>query len=443
MRFRNAVLSAALLAALSSCAPSRRTVDFRPKWDEARVLKNPGKGWYHHLLDNGVSKYAIRDDSLFRSFPGMDHLYLRLAWSYLEPREGAFDWSRIDSVIEKWTPLGYGIAFRITCKETGVYPGSVGQKKDGIQYATPHWVAGAGARGVIAENGGVRSWVPDWDDPVYLKKLDRFHRAFADRYDGKPWVRYVDVGSIGEWGEGHTHFSTKIPPGAAEVKAHIDVYAKNYKKTRLVCTDDLLYYGKSDADAKALYDYAVSKGLSLRDDSPLVSWYVQEHLDTWSVSHPGFYDPLYLDRPVVFELEHYGAVKEDGNWRGKNGGDPIGPHGHSGAEIMRRAVETMHATFIGYHGYAEDWLAENPDLTKELANRCGYWYFPKSARYAPVLHGGENRLSIEWLNRGVAPAYEVFGLELRLEGGGVPMVEISIKDSGNRKWLPGEPVTAG
>ena len=48
----------------------------------------------------------------------MDHLYIRLAWAYLEPKEGQFDWAVIDRIIEKWTAHGLGIAFRISCKET-------------------------------------------------------------------------------------------------------------------------------------------------------------------------------------------------------------------------------------------------------------------------------------------------------------------------------------
>jgi hypothetical protein len=56
------------------------------------------------MLDNGIDKYLIADDSVFLSFPGMDHLYLRLAWAYLEPAEGKFDWSYIDDIVEKYVP---------------------------------------------------------------------------------------------------------------------------------------------------------------------------------------------------------------------------------------------------------------------------------------------------------------------------------------------------
>jgi hypothetical protein len=414
-------------------------IDFTSQWDTIRVLENPYKGWYHHLLDNGIGLYSIKNDSVFASFPGTDHIYLRLAWSYLEPKEGEFNWSYVDNVVEKYVPKGYSISFRISCSETGKYPDNFGELFDGVLYATPSWVAKAGAKGVIYADNGTKSWIPKWDDPVFLEKLDQFHIAFAARYDGKPWVRYIDIGSIGDWGEGHTASTTRIPPSVSEVKANVNVFLRNYKKSQLVAPDELLWYGKSDADIKSLLNYITSNGISLRDDSPLVDWYIQQFLPTWTIIHPEFYDPLYLQKPIVFELQHYRIVKNDGNWLGKNGMDKIARYGYSGAEIMRKAIELMHATYIGYHGYAEDWLADNPDLTKELANRCGYWYFPVKAVVPGKMVKGENSISVEWLNKGVAPAYNVFSMVLRFEAGEPEnSFDLIIQDSDNMKWLPGK-----
>jgi len=426
------------LFACTSPKPILQTVDFRTLWDTTRVLKNPHKGWYHHLLDNGISNYKINDEKILLSFPGLDHLYLRLAWSYLEPEEGKYDWRRIDEVVAKYVPLGYKISFRITSKETGDYPGTVGQEMDGVQYATPVWVMKAGAKGTVPKGYSDKSWTPVWDDPIYLEKLSNFQHAFAARYDGKPWVSYIDIGSIGEWGEGHTSFSTKIPPTVAEVKANMDVFLKNFKNSQLIVTDDLLYYGKSKTDTKTLYDYAVANGISLRDDSPLVDWYLQNNLKTWSVTNPEFYDPLYLRKPIIFELQHYGMVKKDGNWLGKNGAEIITKYGYSGAEVMRKAIEIMHATYIGYHGYAEQWLADNPDLTNELANRCGYWYFPVSTSFLSIIKQGQNEILIDWLNKGVAPAYSDYGLTFRFESENIQnSFSLPPVNSRNKDWLPG------
>ena len=156
--------------------------DLTPLHDAARVLVNPHKGWYHHYPDNHIDKYKIARDADLLEFPGMDHLYIRLAWAYLEPKEGQFDWAVIDRIIEKWTAHGLGIAFRISCRETST---------DRIeqQFATPRWVMEAGAKGGHYRMGKATGpdgpWEPEYDDPVFLAKLDQFLAAFAARYDGQ------------------------------------------------------------------------------------------------------------------------------------------------------------------------------------------------------------------------------------------------------------------
>lgn len=431
-----------LTVILFSCSrsgnfPAQKT-DLTIKWDTIRPIANPDKGWYHHLLDNGIHKYHIKNDSDIRNFPGMDHLYLRLAWAFLEPEEGKFDWSYIDNVVDKYVPMGYNISFRISCKETGIIGEAVPEEINGIRYATPSWVVKAGAKGIDRPQYGSPSWTPDWNDPIYLQKLDNFHKAFAAKYDGKPWVRYVDVGSIGDWGEGHTWSSTRISPTFKEVKTHIDLHLKHYKKSLLVVTDDLLRSTKSESEKMELYNYAVENGISLRDDSPMVLGLMQNDLSTWTVKHPYFFEGVYKSRPTVFELEHYGKVKNQGHWLGKNGEDTIPELNVTGADVFRNSIKLIRATYIGYHGYLEEWITDNPDLTNELLNLCGYWYFPKSIS-KPQYKNGEFSFDIEWLNKGVAPAYNTYELRGRLIPNAIngESIDFIIEDSGNKSWMPG------
>ena len=431
-----------VMESMTSCKNSNfagiKTISFETNWDTIRPLANPDKGWYHHMFDNGIIRYLIQNDSTFFAFPGMDHLYLRLAWAFLEPEEGKFNWEVIDTLINKYVPLGYKFAFCITSMETGGAPYVVPVEINGVPYATPYWVRQAGAKGVTGTKGGSPFWAPDWSDPVYLEKLENFQRAFAERYDGKPWVRRIEIGSIGEWGEGHTFRSTGIPPTVEDVKANMDVYLRCFKKTQLLVPDDLLHYQKNDEDIETLYNYAVDNGCTLGDWSPLVGYYIKNYLDTWTVSHPHFYDPLYLTKPIVFELEHYRIVKRNGHFLGKNGRDTIPGLGVSGAHIFRKAIELIHPTYISFHGWIDTFLIDNPDLPAELLNLCGYWYFPVSAEFAPKMKSGNNSFKIDFINKGVAPAYRNYSLILRLEpnGKGKP-VELVIEDAQNKLLLPG------
>ena len=141
--------------------------DLTPNWDRESVLENPDKGWYHHYYDNGIDRYLPKSDADLEAIPGLDHLYLRLAWSFLEPKDGQYDWAVIDRVIEKWVAKGYGISFRITCRETG------------LRYAVPRWLVDRGVPGNYFENWGLQTFEPDYGNPIFLEYLERFHRAFA------------------------------------------------------------------------------------------------------------------------------------------------------------------------------------------------------------------------------------------------------------------------
>ena len=201
--------------------------DLRGKQDSARVLSNPDKGWYHHYYDNSLNKYLSSDESI-AAIPNMHHLFLRFAWSYLEPEEGKFNWALIDDIVKKWYDgKGIKVSLSITCNETG------------IKYATPKWVFDAGAKGnLVKTRYGEEIVEPVNEDPIFLEKLEKLHKAIAERYDGKPYIVDMTLASIGNWGEGHYSSSSNIKVPLKTIKNHIDLYKKCYKKSRLTIGDD-------------------------------------------------------------------------------------------------------------------------------------------------------------------------------------------------------------
>ncbi|MEO6289063.1 MAG: DUF4832 domain-containing protein, partial [Ginsengibacter sp.] len=386
----------------------------------ARVCNNPHKGWSVHYYDNGITNYGNRmapDDSL-PDFPCLNDIYLRLAWSYLEPKEGVYNWILIDSIINRWVAWGHTISFRITCKETE------------IVYATPEWVRKAGAKGKFIDHPDVtlKAWAPDYGDPIFLAKLENFHKAFAARYDGKPWVEYVDIGSIGEWGEGHTAFSGWNDVPVSVVKKHIDLYKRCYKKSLLILSDD--YIGQRDTDDGSdyeIYHYALKNGLSFRDDSGNVEWYKTLGFGPSCIRSPELYSKVYKSKPVVLESDHYGDAFENGMW-----GDGSG---------FEKAVYETHATLIGFHYYPREWLRDNYEYACRLANLSGYWYFPKFAMMPDTFRTRSNRnyIRLTWENHGVAPAYKRFKVFIKLvnKNTGKAFVQ-QLKQSDNRTWQPYE-----
>ncbi len=408
----------ALFSTVFNChaAENLQRVYLAAGWDENKVCENPHKGWYFHYFDNDTVRYHDRlaPGDFLEDFPGLDHIYLRLAWSYLEPQEGVYNWEVIDRVIEAWRAKGYGVAFRITCKETTANQ----------TYATPEWVRLAGAKGTMVTNqrDGSATWEPDYGDPIFLEKLDNFHRAFAERYDGRDWVEYIDIGSYGEWGEGHTGFGTGKEYPFEVIKQHIDIWLKNYRKTRLVISDDFVSDRSADWETrKRIYDYMREKGLSLRDDSICVEWYVL-NFGLSTLKNPEWWADFWPSVPTVLELEHYHKTVKTDSFKG---GAPLAA-----------AVEIMHATYIGFHGDARQFQKDNPWLTPKLANRCGYYYFPESIELPRSAAPGQKvEITMEWINRGVAQAYQHYPLMLRLSDNAGSFV-LPVEGVDNRAWGP-------
>ncbi|MDP3208111.1 MAG: DUF4832 domain-containing protein, partial [Rhodoglobus sp.] len=111
----------------------------------------------------------------------------------------------------------------------------------------------------------------------------------------------------------------------------------------------------------------------------------------------------------------------------------------TGPDFFRGALELLHATYIGYHGDAREWLTDNPALTRELLNRCGYWLFPVSLELPSTIVAGTSapvRLTIE--NRGVAPTYQPYALRVRLKGNQAS--HVADVGRADKSWLPGAPI---
>ena len=160
------------------------------------ILKNPGKGWFiYGDGENNLTPFSSQPLAWkYASFG-----YCRYDWATLEPEEGKYDWSYIDSAIESCRENGARFAF-------GVMSINPTSKKE---YVTPKWVYDAGAKGY--ESGVKNSlsdsqeksiqYVPEFSDPIYIEKLQSFANALADRYGGSPDIEFIDIRCYGSWGE--------------------------------------------------------------------------------------------------------------------------------------------------------------------------------------------------------------------------------------------------
>ncbi len=343
--------------------------------DHGMALVNPMMGWTFHFYSNIPENYGskLEPSDRLADFPGLSTIYLRIPWSYLEPEEGVFTWSIVDAPAQRWIDAGLQVAFRISCSESW------------MRYATPKWVEEAGAQGFDFTWGkgaveGGEHWEPDYNDPVFLEKLDRFLEVMARRYDGNPHVAFIDVGSFGVWGEGHTFASTQIKYSSDTVVRHIDLYLEHFGRTLLAANDDFSFQGEETLA------YARDRGLTLRDDSILVQpppnhYY---HADEAQMFWPKF--------PVILENEHYGGSRDRGNW-----GD---------GSLLLQAVEDYHASYASIHWWPREFLDEQRPLIDRINRRLGYRIQLEEISWPCEVPLSETAtLNLSWANAGVAPCY--------------------------------------
>lgn len=372
--------------------------------DNGKALINPQMGWKLNFYSNILTNYGskLEPSDTLDDFPGLSCIYLRLPWSYIEKEAGKFDWSVVDAPAQRWIDKGLQVAFRFSVSESW------------MRYATPEWVQKAGAKGYnftvgkgVDETGPF--WEPDYNDPIFLEKLDRFLAAAAARYDGNPNVAFIDVGSFGVWGEGHLWASTRLKYSADTVKKHIDLHTKHFKKTLLVANDDFAFQGDE------LIQYAFEKGLTLRDDSILVQPPPNSYF------HAKMAEPFWPKLPVILEHEHYKGSVDRGAWH---------------RDIFLRAIEEYHASYMCIHWFPREFLEKERELIDRVNLRLGYRLQLREASWpGKVLRTAGISFGSTWANAGVAPCYPGGYVTFTLKDSKGGIVAVFVNESFNVRQL--------
>ena len=364
----------------------------------------PPDAWYTPLLNVGY----FRDD-----------------WSTLEPdAEGTYKFDAyfgplFDLWVKKW---GKRVAFRFMSENM----------HSRQKYVTPRWVFDKGVPGVT--HRGI--YVPEQTDPVfwderYLVTQERFIADLGRYLDGRPGLEFIDIGSIGEWGEMHlarwtpqqlrdTGYSEAKYVGA--YRRLIDAFARAFPHTRV-----FLNVG----DYATINDYAALRGLHFRQDGLTPSG------PSADVGRRFYRE--YARRGVQCNYELYAGY------------DEMKQKGWGVRETFDKGLEDpisyLHVNLMGYAALGRA-PAEVRAAVTDAARRIGYRFVltrlgcPRTLRAGPGVRG---RLLLEttWKNAGVAPCYESYALQWSLVNarGEDVAVHLTYPKTPTTRWWPGEEVT--
>ena len=338
--------------------------------DTRELLTNPGMGWNFVYHSNNLNIFAntLRPGDYLDAFP-CDIVYFRLGWADVEKQEGVYDWSVIDKAADAWTARGKRIAVRFC----SAFPGNQN---------TPLWVRDAGAKGAVDEDG---KWLAYYDDPIFLEKLENFIAAAAQHLSQYP-VDFIDVGSLGSWGEGHCLETEEAPITTVMKINHMRLWKKYFPDTTVLAGDDMLRerivylptgapYNCYDKDA---LDYALANGFGMFDDS------IQVGMTNTSNGFRGNIEmaELFWKNVPVSAETHPGTVP---------------------TENYLDAVNRMHASYVRLHCDPYS-IMDNP-YTREITLRAGYRIVPMHMQVENFMSGQNAHFTLTVKNRGAAPCY--------------------------------------
>ena len=72
--------------------------------DTGETLINPGLGWVFYQYDDDLRQLGagMTASDTAEYFPGLGVVYMRLACSFIEPKEGEFRWWVLDTPSQRW-----------------------------------------------------------------------------------------------------------------------------------------------------------------------------------------------------------------------------------------------------------------------------------------------------------------------------------------------------
>lgn len=338
-------------------------------------------------------------------------LYMDITWAELEPEEGVYNWASIDeeNQISRWRKEGKHLVLRFVC--------DIPSEEAHIDI--PEWLyekSGEAGRWYDGEYG--KGFAPDYNNPTIISCHEQAVKALGEHFGQDGLISYVELGSLGHWGEWHVNYSEgiqRIPREAVR-----DKY--------------ILPWTEAFPDAMILmrrpFAAAEKYGFGLYNDMTGQPEATQSWLG-W-INNGGEYDQTGEKNVIVPMKDFWKTAPSGGEFTSSLSMEEMLDTNLSGTvEMIREA----HTTFLGPKIPDENYV----DGYKEVLKNMGYRLWISMAELKNPAKG--SRLKLTWENSGVAPMYKEWPVYVYIEDESSKLVEksrISIKIS---SLLPGEKAT--
>ena len=338
-------------------------------------------------------------------------LYMDITWAELEPEEGVYNWASIDeeNQISRWRKEGKHLVFRFVCDIPG----------EEAHMDIPEWLyekSGKAGKWYDGEYG--KGFAPDYNSPTIISCHKKAVRAIGEHFGQDGLISYVELGSLGHWGEWHVNYSEGIQriPREAVREKYILPWTEAFP-------DAMILMRRPFASAEK-YGFGLYNDMTGQPEATQ-SWL------GW-INNGGEYDQTGEKNVIVPMNDFWKTAPSGGEFTSSLSMEEMLDTNLSGTvEMLREA----HTTFLGPKIPDENYV----DGYKEVLKNMGYRLWISMAELKNTAKG--SRLKLTWENSGVAPMYKEWPVYVYIEDESGKLVEksrISIKIS---SLLPGEKAT--
>ena len=338
-------------------------------------------------------------------------LYMDITWAELEPEEGVYNWASIDeeNQISRWRKEGKHLVFRFVCDIPS----------DEEHMDIPEWLyekSGKAGKWYDGEYG--KGFAPDYNNPTIISCHEQAVKALGEHFGQDGLISYVELGSLGHWGEWHVNYSEGIQriPREAVREKYILPWTKAFP-------DAMILMRRPFASAEK-YGFGLYNDMTGQPEATQ-SWF------DW-INNGGEYDQTGEKNVIVPMKDFWKTAPSGGEFTSSLSMEEMLDTNLSGTvEMIREA----HTTFLGPKIPDENYV----DGYKEVLKNMGYRLWISMAELKNTAKG--SRLKLTWENSGVAPMYKEWPVYVYIEDESGKLVEksrISIKIS---SLLPGEKAT--
>ncbi|MDD2213879.1 MAG: DUF4832 domain-containing protein [Oscillospiraceae bacterium] len=340
------------------------------------------------VLNNPLMGFAPAADS---SLAGGDNtlVFLNLTWREWEPQEGEFDWTGINQTyhLDQWKAQGKRVVLRFVCDLPG----------DTAHSDIPDWLYDKTGDGSYYDISYGQGYAPDYSNPIFIAAHRQALLALSQYLNQDGFLAYVQLGSLGHWGEWHVKSDAGLPsmPSEAICRQYLAAYQEAFPEALLLTRRPYAFAAESGCGV-----YNDMTGI-LQDTQTWLDWINQGGTDDQAVG-----GLAYQAQPDIWESAPVGGEF----------GSSIAMTELLGEDLQQtlQLIAASHMTFIGPKyptGRTEDGGTAAADT---VLKQLGYRYGVSQAALSRSFWRDKLSVKLTLENYGAAPIYQAWSFCLYL-----------------------------